>query len=62
MKQSRIATVAGIITSVIGSVQALDLMPLFGSASAKIGAALALIGAIIAGLGRALNDPPEPKE
>jgi len=59
MKQSRVVTVTGILTTIIGSVQALDLAPLFGAASAKIGVALALIGAIVAGLGRALNDPPE---
>lgn len=58
MKQSRIATVTGIIASVVGTIQAVDLVPLFGSTSHKIGAALAVIGAIVAGLGRALNDPP----
>lgn len=58
MKQSRIATMIGILTAVVGSIQAIDLMPLFGAASSKIGGVLALVGAIVAGLGRALNDPP----
>ena len=56
MKNSKLATVLGIVIAVVGALQSVNIVPLVGpEQAASVGAVIGVVGAIVAALGKALN-------